>query len=53
MVTRNNVDSAIGFNSQIYIIYAPCVWQLYENSLKNKDNTWDTKQPIFPDLASS
>lgn len=51
MVTRNNVDSTIDFNSQIYI-YAPCVWQLYENSLKNKDNTWDRKQPILPDLAS-
>lgn len=61
MVTHNNMDSALDFNSQIYIhthictciyIYVPCVWQLYENSLKNKDNTWDTKQPIFPNLAS-
>lgn len=51
MVTHNNVDSAIDFNSQIYI-YAPCVWQPYENSLKNKDNTWDMKQPILPDPAS-
>lgn len=53
MVIHNNVNSAIDFNSQIYLYtYAPCVWQLYENSLKNKDNTWDTKQPIFPDLSS-
>lgn len=60
MVIHNNVDSAIDFNSRARAhtppththTRTPCVWQLYENSLKNKDNTWDTKQPISPDLVS-
>lgn len=30
----------------------PCVWQPYENSLKNKDNTCGVKWPKSPDLAS-